>query len=320
MATHLSEEETNQVLRTVKMFEGITKSQPDDAQSLEILKEAYNKLGRQADSRRISKNLAAVYVRLGQISKAILEYEGILKASVSARAVSGTKATAKIGGALQESADDLNTRAALEELESKVSRLTALQHAEAAPSAEGSKLRAAAPATPTGPSPVLPRHKAADGDAALAEMLVAEKVATLDDIKPLLLRLPTEREVALQKGQTLTLVQLLVDAGVAKLDDILIAIVNRSGLPQLPLSVYDVDHDVACLLSREICFHHCIIPFDVISRSVLIATANPFDTAVREQVRTMVNYSPIWYVSSPGEITQALRHAHGMETQTKTEH
>jgi hypothetical protein len=320
MATQIPEEETNQILRTVEMFEAITESQPDDSQSLEILKEAYNKLGRQADSLRISKKLAGAYVRLGQISQAILEYEGILKASVSTGAVSGTQATAESGGVLQESPDDQNTRAALAELESRVSRLTTPQPSEAAPSAESSKLRAAAPAVPTGPSPTRSRHKAAaDGDTALVEMLVAEKVTTLDAIQPFLQRLLTERTAALQKGQTLTLVQLLVDEKAAKLDDILVALVNRSGLPYLPLSVYDVDHDTACLLSREVCFQHCIIPFDVISRSVLIATANPFDTAVREQVRTIVNYNPIWYVSSPGDITQALCHAHGMETQTKAE-
>lgn len=164
------------------------------------------------------------------------------------------------------------------------------------------------------------RHKAADGDAALAEMLVAEKVATLDAIQPLLQRLQTERTAALQKGQTLTLVQLLVDVQVAKLDDILVALVKRSGLPYLPLSAYDVDRDTACLLPREVCFQHCMIPFDVISRSVLIATANPFDTVVRKQVGTTVDYNPIWYISSPGDIAQALRHAHDMETRTKAEH
>ena len=301
MATKISEEETSQILRTVEMFEAITESQPDDSQSLEILKEAYNKLDRQADSLRISRKLADAYVQLGQISQAILEYEGILKATVST------------------SPDDSKTRAALVELESKLASLTALQPSGAAPSAEGSKLRATVSAAPTGPSPALPRHKPADGDAALAEMLVAEKVATPDMIQPLLQRLRTERTTALQKGQTLTLVQLLVDEQAAKLEDILVALVNRSGLPYLPLSVYDVDHDTACLLPREVCFQHCIIPFDVISRSVLIATANPFDTAVREQVRTMVNYNPIWYVSSPGDITHALRHAYGIETRTKAE-
>jgi tetratricopeptide (TPR) repeat protein len=296
MSTRISEEEINQILRTVEMFEAITESQPDDSQSLEILKDAYNKLNRQPDSLRISKKLAGAYVHLGQISQAILEYEGILR----------------------ESPDDANTRAALTELESKLSRLTPSHPSEAAPSAASSKLRAAASAAPVGPSPVLPRHKASADDE-LVEMLVAEKIASLEAIQPLLRRLQTERGAALQKGQTLTLVQLLVEGQIATLDNILIALVNRSGLPYLPLSAYDVDHDVACLLSLEICFQHCIIPFDVISRSVLIATANPFDTAAQERVRTMVDYDPIWYVSSPGEITQALRRAYGMDTQTNAE-
>jgi len=319
MATHVSEEETSQILRTVEMFEAITESQPDDSQSLEILKEAYNKLGRQADSLRISKKLASAYVHLGQISQAILEYEGILKANISAGSVSGTQATAESGGVSPDSFDDQNTRAALAELESKVSRLTTLQPSETAPSAEGSKLQAVAPAVSTGPSPTLQHHKASDGDAALMEMLVADKVATLDVIQPLLQRLPIERAAALQKGHTLTLVQLLAEEQAVKLDDILVALVNRSGLPYLPLSVYDVDHDTACSLSREVCFQHCIIPFDVISRAILIATANPFDTVLREQVRSMVSCNPIWYISSPVDITHALRHAYGMETRTRTE-
>src|ERR1700690_3276020 len=61
MASHISEEETQQLLRTVEMFEAITESQPTDYQSLEILKEAYTKLGRQPDSLRISRKLADAY-------------------------------------------------------------------------------------------------------------------------------------------------------------------------------------------------------------------------------------------------------------------
>ena len=83
------------------MFEAITESQPEDYQSLEILKEAYNKLGRQTDSLRISKKLASVYVAFGQISQAILEYEGVL----------------------QEYPDDANAIAALAELEAKTSKI-----------------------------------------------------------------------------------------------------------------------------------------------------------------------------------------------------
>ncbi len=49
----LSEEEHSQIVQTIEMFEVITQTQPDDYQSLEILKEAYQKVGRADDSLKI---------------------------------------------------------------------------------------------------------------------------------------------------------------------------------------------------------------------------------------------------------------------------
>src|SRR5438128_1377880 len=79
MATTLSASETAQLAQTIEMFEVITQSQPHDHQSLEILKEAYSKLGREAEVVSTSKRIAQAYVQMGQYSSAILEYETILQ-------------------------------------------------------------------------------------------------------------------------------------------------------------------------------------------------------------------------------------------------
>src|SRR5258708_1050030 len=78
MAT-LSPSEEAQLGQTIEMFAVIIQSQPQDYQSLEILKEAYSKLGRQKDVINTSKRIAEAYVQMGQISSAILEYETILQ-------------------------------------------------------------------------------------------------------------------------------------------------------------------------------------------------------------------------------------------------
>ena len=65
--------------QTIEMFEVITQSQPQDYQSLEILKEAYSKLGREKEVVGTSKRIAQAYVQMGQLSSAILEYETILQ-------------------------------------------------------------------------------------------------------------------------------------------------------------------------------------------------------------------------------------------------
>ena len=158
-----------------------------------------------------------------------------------------------------------------------------------------------------------PPLMATDCDWALADILIAEKVVTRPVVNPLLQRLPTERAAAVQNGQPLTLLQLLVTAQIAKLDDLLAIIVERSGLPYLPLATYDVDRNIACLLPRGIAFEFCLIPFDQISRSVLVTAANPLNPVTCNQIRELIDYDLFWYVSSPVEITNALRRAHGLD-------
>src|SRR6266849_4970742 len=79
MASTLSPNEEAQLAQTIEMFEVITQSQPQDYQSLEILKEAYSKLNREKDVVNTAKRIAQAYVQMGQLSSAILEYETILQ-------------------------------------------------------------------------------------------------------------------------------------------------------------------------------------------------------------------------------------------------
>src|SRR3974390_1521234 len=105
MATTIGPSEEAQLAQTIEMFEVITQSQPHDYQSLEILKEAYSKLGREKDVVGTSKRIAQAYVQMGQLSSAILEYETIL----------------------QRYPDDPDVQGALKEIESKASNFPADQ-------------------------------------------------------------------------------------------------------------------------------------------------------------------------------------------------
>ena len=75
----LNASEEAQLRQTIEMFEVIVQSQPNDCQSLEILKEAYTKLGREKDVVNTSKRIAQAYMQMGQLSSAILEYETVLQ-------------------------------------------------------------------------------------------------------------------------------------------------------------------------------------------------------------------------------------------------
>src|SRR6266478_4788252 len=122
MASTLNPAEEAQLTQTIEMFEVITQSQPQDYQSLEILKEAYAKLGRDKDAINTSKRIAEAYVQMGQLSSAILEYETIL----------------------QRCPDDPDVQAALQRIESKATNFpmeqAPVEIAAAKPASSGAKV------------------------------------------------------------------------------------------------------------------------------------------------------------------------------------
>jgi tetratricopeptide (TPR) repeat protein len=291
----ISEDEIQQLLRTVEMFEAITQVQQADYQSLEILKEAYNKLGRQEDGLRISKKLIEAYEKQGQIFKAILECEGIL----------------------QEKPKEATIRQRLSELEAQANMPATQTPTPVLPAGEDKLPPKPATVEPTPISP-LSSHSPDDADKALADALVAEKLATPQALQLLLEQLKILRTTSHPKnGPPLTLIQLIVNEQYAKLEDILTALVNRSGLPYLPVGTYDFDRDIACSLPLEFCWQHCLVPFDKIGKCVLIATTNPFDQAARRLVESKLQSNLFWYISPPAEIATTLRRAHQLEAGTK---
>src|SRR5215467_7727991 len=116
MASTLTQSEEAQLGQTIEMFEVITESQPHDYQSLEILKEAYSKLGREKDVVKTSKRIAEAYVQMGQLSSAILEYETIL----------------------QRHPDDPDVQSALKEIESRANNFPVEPPPEPPPTARKS--------------------------------------------------------------------------------------------------------------------------------------------------------------------------------------
>src|SRR5881394_1013420 len=158
MSATLSPSDEAQLGQTIEMFEVITQSQPHDYQSLEILKEAYSKLGREKDVVGTSKRIAQAYVQMGQLSSAILEYETIL----------------------QRYPDDPEVRTALRQIESKADNFPSEAiPAEAPPTPKpaASSAKTASPATKTKSPPA----EIEDGRRAMHKIFVEAKLISSGD-------------------------------------------------------------------------------------------------------------------------------------------
>jgi len=279
MPTALSPNEQAQLLQTIEMFEVISQSQPQDHQSLEILKEAYFKLGRHQEVVHASKRIAQAYVQEGQLSSAILEYESIL----------------------QLFPNDPDVQAALAEIENRANSF-GIQSA-ASNSEEYEKPRPAAPTT-TSPNGRVLVPEIDDGRQTMYKMFVDGKVVSAADFNACWF---TPDLTATPSQVIEPFVQILADKEVLTVEQSMKMIVEKSRLTYLPLERYDVDIDTARSFPRELCQRWCVMPFDRLSKSVLVATTNPFNKQAAHDLEQITKNRLLWYLSMPAELTRTVR-------------
>jgi len=282
MVGSLTSSEEAQLAQTIEMFEVITQSQPQDYQSLEILKEAYVKLGRDKEALTTSKRIAQAYVLMGQLSSAILEYESIL----------------------QRFPDDPDVLAALGEIESKANSLsshpglgdspeTAVlvkpQHAKAKSKASGRR-----------PAPA----EIDDGREVMYKLFVEAKVITAAHFDQCWVK--TDYSVT-PDAAIEPFVQLVADKGFATLDRSLRILSDKGRTGFLPLEKYDIDIELAPSFPAETCRRWCVLPFDRLSKSVLVATANPFNRQAVAELEEVTKQRLLYYLSPPPDIIKALK-------------
>ena len=283
MATALSQSEIAQLMQTIEMFEVITQSQPQDYQSLEILKEAYSKLGRDEEMVRTAKRIAQAYLQLGQLSSAILEYETIL----------------------QRYPNDPDVLAAMKQIEAKAASLPAGGAEPAATEAPTPPGRAGEARPSAGPAPVAPAA-VEDGRQAMRKLFVDSKVIAAADFDACW---PVVDPSAPPDGVVEPFVQRLADKSILPLETSLKLLCDKTRLGYVPLERYDPDLDLARTFPASTCRRWCVLPFDRMSKSVLVATANPFNQQAARELAAATPWRLLWYLAPPVEIVKYLRRA-----------
>jgi tetratricopeptide (TPR) repeat protein len=275
----LSTSEESQLAQTIEMFEVITQSQPNDYQSLEILKEAYAKLAREPDVIAISKRIAKAYVAMGQLSSAILEYESIL----------------------QRYPDDPDVLAALGEIESKATSLSA-------PTSPATELRSPPPAPPANAATKnvevqnIPSDYD-DGRATMSKIFVDGKILTATDFEHYWPKPDFNPHLKKPSG---SFIQTVVDKGIMTIEQALKLLSDKSRLAYLPIYNYDVDYELARSLPAATCLRWAVLPFDRLSKSLMVATANPFNRQAALELEQAAKQRLLWYLAPPADILKAL--------------
>lgn len=278
MASTLTPSEEAQLAQTIEMFEVITQSQPQDYQSLEILKEAYSKLGREKDVIGTSKRIAQAYVQMGQLSSAILEYETVL----------------------QRFPNDKDVQAALKDIESKANNFPSETSTELASRKSGDTIILT---KPSGPGRTA-KPELDDGCQTFHKFFVDSKVITQGDFD---LCWPSNNGTPNPGTVIEPFIQVLADKGILPVEKSLKLLADKSRCAYLPLQYYDIDIELARAFPAITCQRWCVLPFDRMSKSVLVATANPFNQQAARELASASGQRLLWYLVPPVELMKYLR-------------
>jgi hypothetical protein len=104
-------------------------------------------------------------------------------------------------------------------------------------------------------------------------------------------------------------IQMLADKGLAPVEKSLKILSDKSRFAYVPLDTYDIDMDLARSFPAETCQRWCILPFDRMSKSIFVATANPFNQQAAKELAESTPNRLLWYLVPPTELVKNLRKA-----------
>ena len=275
----LSQEEHDQIVQTIEMFEAIIQTQPSDYQSLEILKEAYQKIGRHEEWLRTSRKLSEVYFNVGSYSDALQECELIL----------------------QKEPNSTEVQAMVREIEG---RLRASGEAIAnAGTGDGSLIH-----IQTGRGGRAKHANLQDrGDDHLAKFLIVQQLFREEEVTGALETVKEANKDLSGQALAVSLLDMLCKDDTPRLETVLSALIDRTKFAYVPLEYYDVDRQIGPMLPDYLTLGRLFVPFDLVSRTMMVACCNPFDSAGREAVQQSVDYTVAWYLARPAAIVKSLQ-------------
>src|SRR6266478_6082565 len=278
------------------MFEAITQTQPEDYQSLEILREAYTKIGRHDDALRTSRKLAEAYFNSGSYTPALHQCEMILTRDPNAPEILAM--LGEIEQRLQASGQAIIDKDKSKATSGLVSSsFTRNDGSLISPTAEGALIDVD-PTRGKGLGRITNLHER--GDDHLAKFLIVQQLFGEEEVQAALEAAKNANKDLNGRMMAVSMLEELCKDKPLQLDTVLSALTDRQVAPMLP---------EALTLGR------LFLPFDLVSRTMMVACCNPFDSAGRDAVQQSVDYTVSWYLARPSAIVKTLQLVYRLDSE-----
>ena len=249
----LSEDERSQILQTIEMFEVITQTQKDDYQSLEILKVAYQKLGKNAESLGISRRLAEAYYKAGSFSLAMQECEAV--PAIEPNSPQMLAMLGEIESRLQQSGQ-------VPAAAGPAHALTEAGYTAPKGGATASRLLEVGGRKSGEGRKQVSLEDSELGNEQLGKFLIVQQMFPEDAVNAALLEIKETNKALAGPMLAASLLDYLCKDNYEKMERVLSALIDRTKFAYVPLEYYDVDRQIVKMLPEELTLGRLIVPFD----------------------------------------------------------
>ncbi|MEY2600897.1 MAG: Type secretion system protein N-terminal domain [Verrucomicrobiota bacterium] len=292
------------------MFEAITQTQPEDYQSLEILREAYTKIGRHDDALRTSRKLAEAYFNAGSYTPALQQCEMILTREPNAPEILAM--LGEIESRLQASGQAIIDKDKSMQTSGLVSSpFTRNDGSLISPTVEGALIDVD-PTRGKGLGRITNLHER--GDDHLAKFLIVQQLFPEEHVNAAHEAVKNANKDLNGQAMAVSMLEELCKDNPAQVDAVLSALIDRTKFAYVPLEYYDTDRQIAPMLPEVLTLGRLFVPFDLVSRTMMVACCNPFDSAGRDAVQQSVDYTVSWYLARPSAIVKSLQSIYRLES------
>jgi hypothetical protein len=152
------------------------------------------------------------------------------------------------------------------------------------------------------------------GDDHLAKFLIVQQLFTEEEVKAALETVQHSNKDLSGQALAVSLLDYLCKDKADCLEKVLSALIDRTKFAYVPLEYYDIDRQIAPTLPENLTLGRLFAPFDLVSRTMMVACCNPFDAAGREAVQQSVDYTVMWYLARPAAIIRSLQNIYRLDS------
>ena len=148
-----------------------------------------------------------------------------------------------------------------------------------------------------------------DGIEPLAKFIIQHRLASHEIVNAAVTkvrRYNTNLSGVQPQGLAASVLEEICNAGI-DMETLIGGIIDRTKFAYVPLDYYEVDRQVVKLLPEYLTLGRLIVPFDIVSRTMMVAVDNPFDAGAKTCVQQMVDYHIQWHLAMPTVIRKTLR-------------